>query len=135
MGSELTPAVAAVLEFIGCINRRDVDALGALMTEDHTLSVLDEAPLVGKFENIDAWRGYVDAFPDYLIVPHQFAQQDSRVAVLGHTTGSHLGLPDALEQQLTIIWIALVEDARLRLWQIVEDTRERRAQLALMNDE
>jgi ketosteroid isomerase-like protein len=135
MGSEPTVAIAAVQEFIGCINRRDVDGLGALMTEDHTLKVLDEAPLVGRVQNIDAWRGYVVAFPDYLIFPHRLAQQDSQVAVLGHTSGSHLGLPEALEEQLTIIWIAQVKDGRLSRWQIVEDTRERRAELALTNDD
>jgi hypothetical protein len=42
--------------------------------------------------------------------------------VLGHTTGSHLHLPDEDESKLTIIWRAKVRDGRLTLLQIMEDT-------------
>jgi len=117
-----------VVSFIDAVNRGDVAALAALMTEDHTLHVLDEAPLIGKSANIEAWRGYVSSFPQYVIYPHEIAAEGPRVAVVGHTTGSHLGLSDEEEQELTIIWSALVDDGRLRLWQIVEDTPEHRSE-------
>jgi hypothetical protein len=53
------------------------------------------------------------------------------VAVLGSTTGSHLGLPDHEERQLTVIWRATVRDGLLTLWQIIEDTPAQRALLGL----
>ncbi len=80
------------------------------MTEAHTLQVLDEAPLEGKAANVEAWKGYASSFPEYLIYPHRLAELDGRVAVLGHTTGSHLALPDAEERMLTVIWLADVVD-------------------------
>src|ERR1700742_803325 len=88
------PAVAVAVSFISCINRTDIDGLGALMTEDHALQVFDEPPLVGRRATIEAWRGYFASFPEYVIYPRRLAERRGRVAILGHTTGSHLGLPD-----------------------------------------
>ncbi len=118
-------------DFIDCINRGDVEGLGALMTDEHTLQVFDELPLVGKAENIEAWWGYASSFPDYVIYPHQMSEDDGRVAVIGHTTGSHLGLPDGEEQNLTVIWEAQVDDGLLASWRIFEDTPRRRRELGL----
>jgi hypothetical protein len=78
VGREPTPAVAVVISFIDRINRGDVDALAELMSDDHTLAVLDEPPLVGKAANIAAWRGYMSSNPNYVIYPHQLAESDGR---------------------------------------------------------
>src|SRR5258706_1856360 len=95
-----TPSpVAVARSFVECINRRDLAGLSALMNPDHRLEVLDEEPLVGTEANTDAWRGYFDSFPRYVIHPHRIAERDSRVAILGHTTGSHLALADEDERQ------------------------------------
>jgi ketosteroid isomerase-like protein len=128
---EPLPAVAAVVSFIDAINRGDVDRLGDLMTEDHHLDVFDEPPLRGKTANIDAWRGYASAFPAYVIYPHRLAERDDAVAVLGHTTGSHLGLSDDEESKLLLVWKARVEEGRLACWQLLEDAPELREQLGL----
>jgi hypothetical protein len=63
------PPLAAVVSFIDCINRGDVDALAKLMTADHRLIVLDEPPLTGRAQNVTAWKGYASAFPRYVIYP------------------------------------------------------------------
>jgi ketosteroid isomerase-like protein len=128
---EPLPAIAAVVSFIDAINRGDVDRLGELMTGDHHLDVFDEPPLRGQVANIDAWRGYASAFPAYVIYPHRVAQRGEVVSVLGHTTGSHLGLSDDEESRLLLIWKARVEDGKLAYWQLVEDTPEHRVQLGL----
>jgi SnoaL-like protein len=125
------PPVAAVVSFIDAINRRDVARLGELMSEDHALKVFEEDPLVGRVANMDAWRGYVEAFPAYVISPHRIAERDGRVAVVGHTTGSHLALDDEAESKLTLIWIADVVDGLLRSWALADDTVANRAALGL----
>jgi hypothetical protein len=51
--------------------------------------------------------------------------------VLGHTTGSHLGLNDDAERNVTLIWLVEVVDGAVRSWRLVEDTLERRGQLGL----
>jgi hypothetical protein len=65
-------------------------------------------------------------YPCVVAEPH-----DGCVAVLGHTIGSHLGLPDHEERALSVIWLAGVQDGRLRYWRLLEDTPARRAELSL----
>ena len=130
MGRQVPPR-AAVLSFIDCINRGDLDGLAELMTDDHTLVVLDETPLIGRIENEDAWRGYFTSYPDNVIYPRHVTARDISVAVLGTTTGSHLGLPDDEEMKLNVIWLAEVVDGRLSRWRIAEDTPDLRAQTGI----
>jgi hypothetical protein len=73
----------------------------------------------------------VTAFPGYVIYPDRLVRRGDDVLVLGSTTGSHLGLPDHEERQLTVIWRATVQDGLLTLWQIIEDTPAQRALLGL----
>ena len=127
---EPLPPLAAALSFIDRINHRDLDGLVALMAKDHTLKVLDEAPTRGRTANARGWHGYFDAFPAYVIYPARLAAQGERVAILGHTTGSHLGLPDDEEIRLAVIWIAEVRGL-VRAWSIVADTPTRRVELRL----
>jgi ketosteroid isomerase-like protein len=119
------------VSFIDRINHGDVPGLAGLMTDDHRLVVLDEPPVVGITANTAAWEGYATAFPDYVIYPHEIVERAGRVAVAGHTTGSHLGLPDEREARLTVIWLADVRDGRLASWHILEDTPAARAELGL----
>jgi ketosteroid isomerase-like protein len=125
------PPIAVVISFIDGINRADLRALADLMTDDHTLRVLDEEPLVGRGANVDAWDGYFSSFPDYVIHPRWIAATDGRVAVLGATTGSHLRLPDHEERRLDVIWRAEVVDGRVSEWRICEDGPELRSDLGL----
>jgi ketosteroid isomerase-like protein len=125
------PAVAVAVGFVYCVNRQDADGLALLMAEDHSLEVFDEDPLVGRGANVEAWRGYFASFPDYVIHPHRLAESGRTVAILGHTTGSHLGLPDAEEQATTLIWLATVVRGVVTRWKLVEDTTVERQEWGL----
>jgi hypothetical protein len=50
---------------------------------------------------------------------------------LGHTTGSHLGLPDEQERELTLLWVATVTGGRVSGWRLLEDTPDLRRDLGL----
>jgi hypothetical protein len=54
--------------------------------------------------------------------------------VLGHTTGSHLGLPDDEEVQLLVIWVAEVRHGALSLWRILDDSPAARYEFGLSPD-
>jgi ketosteroid isomerase-like protein len=132
MSSKRLLPVAAVIGFIDCINRGDIDGLGRLMTDDHELVIFGEEALRGRTRNTQAWAGYAAAYPDYVIYPRAVAEpRDGCVAVLGHTTGSHLGLADHEESKLSLIWLAEVQDGQLCRWRLLEDTPDRRAELGL----
>jgi hypothetical protein len=128
------PSVAAVVSFIDAINRGDVAHLASLMSDDHRLQVFDESPLDGKEANLVGWGGYMSSFPDYVIYPHRIVARDAEVVVLGHTTGSHLDLPDEQESRLILLWRAIVREGRLHLWQLIADTPERRIEFGFGYD-
>jgi ketosteroid isomerase-like protein len=125
-----SPDVVA-LSFIDCINRGDVEGLVALMTDDHELRIFDEPPVSGRQALRDGWTWYARSFPRYLIHPQQFAIKGDEAAVLGCTTGSHLGLPDDEERKLTLIWVAVADGPRLRSWTLIYDTPENRRSYGL----
>jgi ketosteroid isomerase-like protein len=114
--------LAMAVSFIDCINRGDVAGLGALMHPDHELIVFDEEPTRGRQANIEGWKGYAGAYPQYLVYPHRLALTGNVAAILGHTTGSHLGLSDEEESRLTLIWLCELEDGAVRRWTLVPDT-------------
>ena len=126
------PPVPLTLAFLNCINHRDLPGLVSLMSDDHRLQVFDETPVTGRDENERAWSGYFEEFPTYLIHPHQIAEApDGEVAVLGHTTGSHLGLADSQESLLTMIWIAECQQGAVSSWTLAEDTLPNRDRYGL----
>ena len=87
--------------------------------------MLDEAPVGGRAANVTAWEGHFSACPDYVI--HASPSGGSHVAVLGTTTGSHLGLADDEELALGVIWLAAAVEGRLTRWQVAEDPAALRA--------
>jgi hypothetical protein len=102
------------------------------MTDDHQLVVIDEETLRGKTANVQAWKGSAAAFPRYVIYARAITEpRPGWVAVLGNTTGSHLGLTDLEERALTLIWLAEVRNGQLRCWRLLEDTPDRRSELGL----
>jgi ketosteroid isomerase-like protein len=122
--------VAVALSFIDCINRLDLDALADLMTDDHELRILDERPVAGRAQNVEAWRGYFAAFPAYVIYPERIAERGETVVILGHTTGSHLGLADEVEATMDVLWTATARSGRLETWCILDDGPTARDQFA-----
>jgi hypothetical protein len=49
--------------------------------------------------------------------------EGNKAAILGHTTGSHLGLPDEEEEKITLVWVAdVTKDGLVRAWSLLEDT-------------
>jgi hypothetical protein len=99
-----------------------------MMSEDHRLEVFDEEPVVGRAANASAWRGYMTAFPRYVIYPRRINADGDVVTILGHTTGSHFGLPDSEERELLLIWLAYVRDGAVERWCLIGDTPSNRKQ-------
>ena len=54
--------------------------------------------------------------------------------MLGHTTGSHLGLPDEEEAEELLIRVAEVRGGLLRSWHVLDDRPAPRRELGLTAD-
>ena len=115
------PAIAVAVSFVDALNRGDLAALESLMTDDHRLLVFDEAPVHGRATNLDGWRSYLAAYPDYVVYPDRLTEDDNVVAILGHTTGSHLGLPDDEEAAEVQLWLATIHEGRVAEWRLLPD--------------
>jgi hypothetical protein len=64
--------------------------------------------------------------------PQAIATRDGVVAVLGHTTGSHLGFPDDEEAKLSLIWTSTIARGTLTTWKLVADTPGHRQRYGLV---
>jgi hypothetical protein len=123
--------LAVAISFIDAINHGDVDRLAALMDKEYSLVIFGKAE-EGRERGIEGWRGYASAYPNYLIHPHRMVVEGNRAAVLGHTTGSHLGLPDEKEEKLTLIWVADVTiEGLVRTWELLEDNPKNKRETGL----
>lgn len=123
--------VAIAFRFVECINRRDLDGLTGLMTEEHTFVDLEGDVEQGRDVMRKAWAGYFSAFPDYMIHVSAFFTVGDTVILVGRTTGSHLQLPRAVEFRDPVIWAARIVDDLVFEWRIYPDTQEARATLGI----
>lgn len=119
------------LRFVDCINTRDLEGLTALMTEQHTFVDLAGDVQRGRAVMQAGWQSYFSSFPDYRIYLARIFVTDDTVTLIGRTTGSHLGLPDEIEFQDPLIWVARVEGERVAEWRLYPDTPENRKELGV----
>lgn len=64
-GALLMSPTETVLQFMDCINQRDVDKLAELMTEDHVFIDSLGNSVHGREKMRAGWRGYFALCPDY----------------------------------------------------------------------
>jgi len=116
------------LRFVERINRQDLDGLLDLMTDDHVLLVFGEHDVTGKTAQREAWRGYFDLCPEYMIHVHHVHVQGDVAALVGSTTGSHLGQPRLVEIRDPLIFAAEVREGKVAVWalhHLTDENRER----------
>jgi ketosteroid isomerase-like protein len=113
------------LHFNECINRRDIDGLAALMTEDHTFIDTANHSVQGKDQVVEAWRGFFALFPDYRNIFERVELRHSFVAISGYSTCS--------EPQLDgpALWTAKLRDGQVAEWRVYHDTSDNRKLLSL----
>jgi uncharacterized protein (TIGR02246 family) len=105
-----------VLAFVERINARDADGLAELMTEGFTFVDYAGGVEVGRDVMREGFAEYFRCFPEYKIHVDKVLRSGNDVAIVGTTTGSHVG-PEA-EADETVLWVAEVEGARVASWRI-----------------
>ncbi len=108
-------AVAVVEAFNDAINARDLAALSALMSDGHRFVDAAGASVDGKAACVEAWRGFLAAFPDYRNDFDDVRETDDGVVdVRGRSTCS---VP---ELDGPAVWRAVVRDGHVDVWQVSE---------------
>jgi 3-methyladenine DNA glycosylase AlkD/limonene-1,2-epoxide hydrolase len=129
MQSEL---VRTMLNFVDKINYYDIQGVIDLLAQDHVFIDMQGDQIQGKQEMTKAWRNYLENFPDYKIYIRRIFKRGDEIALLGHTTGSHLKIQDVYEfHGEGVIWLAKVNNGKLSLWQLYNDTLDNRNKLNL----
>jgi ketosteroid isomerase-like protein len=122
------PAAVAV-RFNDGINGQDLDALAALMTDDHTFVDSGGGAIAGKDDCLAAWRGFFAAFPDYRNVFAGITAHGDLVTIVGHSVCS------APELAGPAIWTVTTSGTRVSRWQVHDDTPEVRRRLPGLSHE
>ncbi len=118
-----TPSDVAVA-FISAINAADVNALRALMTEDHAFTDARGNSFSGADKMHLGWQHFFHAYPNYQIkIRHIFSDKD-RVALIGDAAGGWR-VNDVIHPNrwaVTAAWLAEVEKERIKSWTVFCDT-------------
>jgi len=115
-----------VLEFVRQINAHDVNGIVARMTEDHTFVDAYGSEITGKEKIKAGWSVYFQWFPDYNIEIHHMLESNSLVLAFGFASGTFKNLRDENNSnywRLPAAWKILIEDGKIKLWQVCADTK------------
>lgn len=107
------------------INRRDVDGLAALMTDDHRFVDAEGSSVSGKPACLDAWRGFFDSFPDYRNVFTSLTARDGVVTIVGYSVCADPRLAGPA------LWTATIRGELVAEWRVHADTPQVRAMLGV----
>ena len=128
--------IAIAQAFIAEINRGDIDALTALMTDDHVFVDMAEGRSEGRDQMRHNWEGYFRLFPDYKINIDEAHFSGSDIILIGESTGSLSDFGrDILQRagkqningeefQGPAIWRAKVRNGLVAEWQVYRDTKK-----------
>jgi limonene-1,2-epoxide hydrolase len=119
--------IDVVKAFIAAINRRAPSEISGLMTEDHTF-VDSSGSIQSGRENMTAgWEEYFRMFPDYKIQVESILQDKAFVAVFGSASGTYNGKRGLVPEnriEMPAAWKAVVENGKIKLWQVYADWTE-----------
>ncbi|MFC0112464.1 nuclear transport factor 2 family protein [Kibdelosporangium aridum] len=118
------PTVVAA-RFNDSINRRDVEELAKLMSEDHRFIDSETNTVSGKQACLEAWRGFFDSFPDYRNIFTSLTAKDAVVTIVGYSECSEPSLAGPA------LWTARIQGEKVTEWRVYTDTPEIRARLGV----
>jgi ketosteroid isomerase-like protein len=114
-----------VVQFNEAINTRDLDALCALVTDDHSFIDPADRCIRGRDAVREAWRGFFVTFPDYRNVFERIEVRGDRAVISGRSICSVAALCGPA------LWTAVVRDAAIAEWRVYDDNADTRRALAL----
>jgi hypothetical protein len=122
MAAQLHAGVA----FNEAINRRDLPALGRLMTDDHAFIDSEANVIAGKEAVLTAWEGFFEAFPDYRNQWSEVTSIRHVVVAVGRSV-----CPNEPLLEGPAIWAATTAGDRVSEWRVYEDTPANRRRLGI----
>jgi limonene-1,2-epoxide hydrolase len=119
--------ISVVKAFMAAISGRDIGAMSTLMTEDHTFIDSGGTVVSGRQTMATGWEGYFRMFPDYEVRAETVLADGPIVAVFGRACGTYNGKRGLVPEnriEMPAAWKAVVEDGKIKLWQVYADWAE-----------
>ena len=113
-----------VLAFVKAINDHDVDKIYDLMPDDHIFIDGSGGKHVGKIDMKEGWKNYYQMFPDYSVEITDVIDSDSVIGLFGYASGTYKNnndKPNGNFWKTTAAWKAIVENQKIKLWQVYCD--------------
>jgi ketosteroid isomerase-like protein len=112
------------LQFIEQINRHDVDAMCALMTDDHRFVDGLGNEVRGRDNMREPWRTYFSWFPDYTIIVERSFERGDAAAMVGNARGTYAvqgSLEPGRRWVIPAAWLAIVREGLVAEWRVYAD--------------
>jgi len=106
-------------KFVTAINRHDVEALAAIMTDDHIFIDSLGNRVQGATHMQAGWRGYFSMCPDYSIQIDRLISEDDVFLAVGHAGGTI----DGIAWRTPAAWRAVILHGMVREWQVFADNK------------
>ena len=122
-----TKEIRIVQTFNNAINEGNVELLSSLMTEDHTFIDASGAAHSGVKEMTEGWKDFFRMFPDYKNNFESILQDGNLVVALGTACGTYNGNRGLVPENRIdwkAAWKAIVENDKIKLWQVYADWSE-----------
>ena len=97
------------------------------MTEDHTFVDSGGTVESGRNKMTRGWAEYFQMFPDYEVEVDCMLQDGNLVAAFGKARGTYngkRGLVPANRIEMPAAWKAIVENGKIKFWQVYADWSE-----------
>lgn len=110
--------------FVVAINAEDIEALGALMAEDHVFTDSLGRSFAGRAQMMQGWRYFFAAYPFYRIDVEQLLSRGTTVALFGAASGGWRMDGEVLDKRWTVraAWLAEIQDGKVSRWSVFCDT-------------
>jgi ketosteroid isomerase-like protein len=126
-------SIAVAQRFVRAINRQDVDAIAALMTDEHRFTDALGNTVTGSTAMRAGWAGYFKMVPDYTVAIEE-SYGDGPVAILlGTAQGTYAAggeLKPENRWSTPVAIRAFVEDGKVAEWRVYADNEPIRKLMA-----
>jgi hypothetical protein len=113
-----------VSNFIKAINDHDVEQIYELMSDDHTFIDGYGDRYVGRKDMKEGWANYYKLFPDYHIEITDYTENETIIGLFGYAGGTYKNIKDESNSnywRTTAAWKAIVENGKVKYWQVFCD--------------
>jgi uncharacterized protein (TIGR02246 family) len=118
----MTTAIAH--DFVHAINRKSIDEIAGLMTDDHVFIDSLGNKIAGREQMRKGWQGYFRMVPDYNIAVDETFVEGDVVVLLGSAQGTYSSggpLKPENKWQSPGAWRAVVRGSSIAEWRVYAD--------------